>query len=199
MTEPKDFRMSEDWLKIIYSEAWNQYTHEDNLGQSRTNFFLGIQAALIAILTAVSGPIVQIGSIQVGIYEIKFGLLLLGVLALIIGFFSLVIVKNWRAVTKAGQQYLNLRWISIAAIENLAKIERFGLAVLENEWRTFSRQNPGEDYQPFKDIPELEYLRLTSLQKTRSWASMLNVILLLEVIHYFIIVCGVTIIIIAIL
>lgn len=120
MTELKDLNVSEDWLKIIYTEAWNQYNHEDNLAQNRTSFFLGIQAALIAIFTAVSGSIIQIGSHRIGVIEINLGFVLLGVLALITGLFSLAIAKNWQAAIETGRQYCNIRWIPIAVIEKLA-------------------------------------------------------------------------------
>ena len=141
-----------------------------------------------------SGSVIQIDSYRIWAYEVNLGFLLLGLLALIIGLFSLAVSKNWQAVTEAGRQYLNLRWIPIAVIEKLAQIEQIGLAGLENEWRFFSRQNPNVDFHPFKDVPELENLRLPSLQKTRSWASMLNVILFLQIIYYFIVVLGVLLI-----
>lgn len=199
MTELKDLKVPEDWLKVIYAEAWNQYTHEDNLGQSRTNFFLGIQAALVAIFTALSGSLVQIGSYPIGGYKFNLGFVLLGVAALVIGGFSLISAKHWQAVTKAGRQYLNLRWIPLAVIEKLAQIDQIGLAGIEDRWRTFSQQNPGIDYYPFKNIQELEDFRLSSLQKTRGWDSMLKVILFLQVIYYFIIGLGVIFIVIAFL
>ena len=182
MTELKDLNVpkeDKEWLKVIYTEAWNQYAHEDNLGQSRFNFFLGIQTAFVALLAALFTALLGFESM-----DLKIAFISLAGIAALFGIFSCLFGAYWKEVTKAGQQYLNLRWIPIAVIEKLAQIEQIGIAGVEAEWRTFSKQNPGVDYYPFKDYKELENIYLSSRQKVGGWDLMIKVIRWFQFIYF---------------
>ena len=189
MSGLKDLNVAdEQWLRVIYTEAWNQYAHEDNLAQGRNNFFMGLQAALIALWTAFLKPLYEIGEVSIGSYTMHLGLLLLGGSTFLIGLFSFLLTWNWKAATQAGQRYLNLRWMPIIAIEKLAQIHRFGIATLEHEWKQLSEIHPNEPYRPFENIEGLEKCQLKPNTKVRGWSSMLNVI------SFWLIICGVLVV-----
>jgi hypothetical protein len=163
-----------DWLRKLYEEGWKQYCHEDNLGQSRTNFFMGIQAGLLAILAAFMKPMFEIGYWKIAGSEIHLGLLLIGTFTLLVGIFSFAVSTNWENVTKAGKQYVNLRWITIAAIEaELGSVSRFGLAGIEDNWRRHCISNA---YKPFDNSERLKHHQMEAPLKNEGWGSMLAVI-----------------------
>lgn len=70
---------SEGWLRTLYAEAWKQYSHEDNLSQSRNNLFLGVQAAMIAILAGISGSLIGMEPIEIGSHQLWVGFGVLGI------------------------------------------------------------------------------------------------------------------------
>jgi hypothetical protein len=87
----RDISVPDDWLRLMYTEAWKQYSHEDTLGQSRMNIFLAVHAALIAILAAILKPLLDMPPRQIGSHQIYIGLGILGLFAVIIGVFSLLL------------------------------------------------------------------------------------------------------------
>jgi len=174
MSDHNDTNAKADWLRKLYEEAWKQYSHEDNLGQSRTNFFMGIQAGLLGFLAAVSKPIYDIGTLRVAGIEIHLGLALIGLFMAVFGAFSLIVSVNWQEVTEAGKQYVRLRWATVAAIEIQAGIDRtIGLATIEAGWRA---HNLDEPYRPFPMLEQLRQLELPPPQRNEGWGSMLQVI-----------------------
>jgi hypothetical protein len=155
----------------MYAEAWKQYSHEDTLGQSRMNMFLAVHAALIAILAAISKPLLDMPPKQIGSHEVYIGLGILGIFAVIIGSFSLLLGARYKSVTEAGRLYINLRWITIAAIERIARLNDVNLAGLEHEWRKSSTEKPGTVYRPYENIEGLAEFSLDPLPRIRGWSS----------------------------
>ncbi len=191
MSKLGDLYKDEEWLKIMYIEAWKQYSHEDDLGQSRMTLFLAVHAALIAIVGAVAKPLADIEPLIINSHEFHIGLCILGVLAFLTGLFSLVLSGYWKVLTQAGRRYLNLRWIPIAVIEKVVGLDRINIANLEHEWREFSRNNPGCVFYPYPDIEELKHLLLDPLPKIRSWSSMEKTITLIQVLDVFLAIVGI--------
>ncbi len=64
-----------DGLATLYTEAWKQYSHEDNLYQNRSNLFLGLNSAFIAAL-GIAIANVSITSVQIYNYMCPIYLLL---------------------------------------------------------------------------------------------------------------------------
>ena len=190
MTVKEDLKIPQEWLILLYTEAWAQYSHEDDLAQSRTNFFIGVQTAFILIWTALLIPVYDIGVYTISTYRYHLGSILAGVITLLIGLFSLLLTTNWKSATNAGRQYLNLRWISIEAIERLAKVDSIGLASTENRWRKHSNDKQTEKFYPFKGTMELDDLGISSREKIRGWQSMLNVIAFWQITCGLIVVAG---------
>jgi quercetin dioxygenase-like cupin family protein len=181
---------SDDWLPTLYVEAWKQYTYEDNVSHSRNNLFLGVQTALIAILTGVSGLLVGIEPVEVGLHQFRVGLIVLGILAVTFAVFASRLAVYWKEVTKSGQAYLNLRWITIRAIEEQVGLHPINLAGIEYNWREFSKSNPGKQYYPFADWESLKQHAIPPLGKVGNWTSILGVIKVIEVLWYFVLSIG---------
>lgn len=166
-----DVSVSDDWLRLMYAEAWKQYIHEDTQGQARVSIFLTVQTALIAILAIITKPLLDMPPKQIGSHQVYIGVGLLGLFTVIIGVFSLFLGVIWRSVNKAARITMNLRWIPIAAIERIARLNDVNLAGLEHEWRRSSREKPDADYKPYESIAELAEFRLGPLPKFRGWSS----------------------------
>ena len=188
MSETESSSNKDLWRDKLYDEAWRQYVHEDNLIQSRSNVFFGILAALFAVLAAVSAPIVGIGNLTLDNFTFNLGLTLFGCLATLIGAFSFLISANWKAATEAGREYVNLRWVSAAAIERLADVESIGIATLEKKWR--DNESQGFKYYPFKDNERLLDLYIPSFSGSRGYASTIAVIRICRVLSGILIVAG---------
>jgi hypothetical protein len=191
--DTKDIHISDDWLRLMYSEAWKQYSHEDIQGQARMSIFLTVQTALIAILAIITKPFLDMPLKQICSHQVHVGKGLLGLFAVIIGVFSLVLGNIWKSVNKAGQIHLNLRWIPIAAIERIAKLnhanaglETINLASFEDKCRTaLATQTTAADFSPYSDCDGLEDLKirrdLTPLPKIRGWSAINRTIFVIQV------------------
>src|SRR5437867_3655820 len=68
-TPSKDVNVNDEWLRLIYSEAWKQYSHEDTLGQTRMSIFVGVHSALIGILAIITKPLLDIPAISIGAHR----------------------------------------------------------------------------------------------------------------------------------
>jgi|SRR5882672_6587640 len=198
--EIKDMHISDDWLRLIYSEAWKQYIHEDTQGQARMSIFLTVQTALIAILAIITKPLLDMPSKQFGSRQIYLGVGLLGLFAVIIGFFSLFLGMIWRSANKAARITLNLRWIPISAIERIAALNHVNvglkdvnLAEFENKCR--DKLKSKKDYYPY-EIEGLSDLKisseLTPLPNIRGWSSITWTIWLIQVLFVLITLGGLT-------
>ena len=185
---------SEDWLRTLYVEAWKQYSHEDNLSQSRNNLFLGVQAAMIAILTGISGLLIRMEPIEIGSHRLWVGFGALGIITVTFAVFASRLAAYWKGVTKSGRAYMNLRWIAIRAIEERVGLHSINLAGMEHNWRDFSKSNPGKEYRPFTDSESLKQYAVPPLEKVRAWSSILAVIKIVEVLWYFLLGIGVILI-----
>lgn len=196
MSSPPD---KDDWKRLLYSEAWKQYCHEDNLGQSRNNLFLGVQAALIALLTLVAKPLLEAQHTQLWNHNIHLGMTTLGLLAAVIGGVSLALDSHWKAVIEAGRLYLNIRWCTVMAIETELGLQQYGPASLEDKWRAFSRENPNRKHHPFPGSDTLKSIEVLPLPKTRGWSSMRKVVSVLEKVHWGVVVVGVLLVVLSVL
>lgn len=185
---------SEDWLRTLYVEAWKQYSQEDNLSQSRNNLFLGVQAAMIAILTGISGLLIRMEPIEICSHRLWVGLGALGVITVTFAVFASCLAAYWKGVTKSGRAYMHLRWIAIRAIEDRVGLHSINLAGMEHNWREFSKSNPGKEYHPFADSESLKQHAVPPLEKVRAWSSILAVIKIVEVLWYFLLGIGVILI-----
>ncbi|KOF07232.1 hypothetical protein AC739_19545, partial [Planococcus glaciei] len=90
--------INNEWLRTLYSEAWKQYSHEDNISQKRNNLFLAVQAALIATLTGASGILLKLKALKVGSYELWIGHLALGFILIVFWYFANRLTSFWESV-----------------------------------------------------------------------------------------------------
>ena len=190
---------SEDWLRTLYAEAWKQYSQEDNLSQSRNNLFLGVQAAMIAILSGISGLLIRIEPIRIGSHQLWVGFGVLGIITVTFAVFAGRLAAYWKGVTKSGQAYMNLRWIAIRAIEERVGLHSINLAGMEHNWREFSKSNPGKEYFPFADSKSLRQHAVPPLEKVRAWSSILAVIKIVEALWYFLLSMGIVLIVVVVI
>ncbi len=165
-----------EWLRSLYAESWRQITHEDVLSQQRNNLFLGIQAALIAILTAVFGFLIKMQPVTIRGAQFHLGLALLGLIALAFAMFSLLLAGYWAAVTRAGRSYLSIRWVVARMIEVQTALGGVGLATIEDKWKRHSAKHPKKDFAPFPHVRGLEEVKIPAAERIRGWTSILRAI-----------------------
>jgi hypothetical protein len=187
-----DPKIEAEWLRKLYEEAWKQYCHEDNLGQLRTNFFMGVQAALVAVLTAASKPLYEIGMAEPFGWRMHLGLAFIGIFMSLIGGFCFFVSVRWREVTEAGKQYVLLRWATARAIEQKMPIDvNLGLATIEDRWRHYEGHEP---FPLFRDDKTLVHVELAPPEIKGGWLSMLHVIGLWQIACRAIFVSGVLVV-----
>lgn len=179
----------DSWLQHLYSEAWQQYRHEDDLGLKRTTVFIAAQAGLIAILGLFASAILQSPS-ESGATEPHVDKLVVGIAIAIVSVVALLLLGVWRGVTKAGRQYLNLRWISARAIEVIKGLDPWGLAGLEDSWRRESEGSDESGVMLFPKHPALTKYKLPRKVAIRGWNSLEWLIILLAVLWAAILVAG---------
>jgi quercetin dioxygenase-like cupin family protein len=181
---PTKHNMPDDWLKTLYTEAWGQYIHEDKMGITRNTLFLGVQAAFIAILASLVEPMINLDTtIIIFTKEFQVGLALLGGTLTIFTILMFLLAGYWKEVTKTGRTYLNLRWLTIRAIEEHLSLSPINLAGIEHEWRAFSENNPRSEYYPFinSEYESLKELHIPSKGKIGGWLSLTRTISLIRI------------------
>jgi hypothetical protein len=187
-----DAKADADWLRKLYEEAWKQYSHEDNLGQTRTNFFIGLQAALLGILAAASKPLYEIGPTAMFGWRVHLGLIFIGLFMGLIGLFCYFVSARWAQATEAGKRYVSLRWVTAQAIEKQVAVGRkYGLATVEGRWRESS---DADGFRPFADDEQLRHLSVPARVPSGGWQSMLQVIRSWQIVCRTIFACGVALI-----
>lgn len=178
------------WKQVLYTEAWKQYCHEDNLAHSSNKLFLSVHAVLVALLTLVTKPLIQAPTIDLFGVCIHGGVTVLGFLAVLVGVTSLALDQHWKSAISSGRAYINLRWCTAIVIENDINLGHIGLASIESNWRTYSNSKPEEKYHPFSDLEALSAIVLPHLPDTRGWGSMLKIVAVLEKVHWAILLGG---------
>lgn len=180
-----------EWLNTTYVEAWKQYSHEDNLSQSRNRLFWGVQAALVALMTAATSVLTKIDPVSIGDQDLNIGIFLLGLVAVVFGTFGLRLVSDWSAVTMAALGYIRSRRAVIMAVENAVGLDfPFALQDMEERWKRFSRDNPGKPYHPFSALKYLKDLEIPCYEKVSGWESLQSVISLAKLLWFLVVVTG---------
>lgn len=170
---PSKRRVDEGWLRALYAECWKQYSHEDTLGQSRNTVFLGVQAALVAILTALTPVFLDLSPTRMGSRRLATGPAALGVAMIVVGLFGLRLTTLWRAATRAGRLYVHLRRITLVALERVAGLGEIAPAEVEERWRKWSaeRTENTERFHPFHDA-RLQDLSIERYDPPGGWESL---------------------------
>jgi hypothetical protein len=154
---------SDDWKQLAYEMAWAQYSHEDDLAQTRTNVSLTIQAAILALLAGLAAPVLEIGERPLLGLKTNLGLGIYSLLAIIAAVLALRLVRIWSGFAAAGEQYMNLRLQAAFAIEQNVGLSKLGPASREHMWK---KQRLTDE------LPAVE-LPLTSGQPMGGWESLL--------------------------
>jgi len=183
--------LSPEWLQTMYEAAWNQYSHEDNLAQERTNLFITAHGALLAILAFATNPLLEAKPVQLGNVQVPIGLSVLGLLAIIIGVSTFILGSIWKAVTKAGESYIQLRRKSLVAIERYAGLEAVHLAQVEEAWRNFSEINRNATYNLFPEERALQDLTLKAYPGVGGWQAPLRAISIIQAIDILVFLAGI--------
>lgn len=134
----------QELLRTLYEEAWKQYSHEDNLFQSRNTIFLSLQTALIAILTGVSASLISLISSQpiaIRSLRVQIGFGALGLLVIVFAVFGFLLTQVWERLTHAARAYLSLRLSTARIIELQLGLDELGLVGIENRWSDWSKEN----------------------------------------------------------
>jgi hypothetical protein len=185
---------SHEWLRTMYTEAWGQYIHEDNLSLARNNLFITIQGAGIGILAAVAIPLIQVEPIMTGPYQFYMGHVALGIILIVFSILGITISKIWSEVTTAGEAYLRLRFISIKAIEDRAAQHDIGLASLEVNWEDFLASHPNQKYYPFSNSKNLRRYSIPPRGNSEGWLSIQKTIKILIKVWFFLSILGILLI-----
>ena len=176
----------QEWITLLYSEAWKQYVHEDNLGQTRTNFFISIQTAIIAIIGFISPSLYNLGTVNNLNFKLNLGLIALGGLWIIGSSFAIFILTKWAVVTKAGKEYVRFRRIQLMGLEKIAGIDNIGISTQEIEWL-----DKKSTYFPFKAIESIKSISVKEIKPDSGWISIENAILCLRLIWTIILIIGI--------
>ena len=147
-----------EWMLKLYEEAWRQYNHEDNLVQTRTKIFLLIQGLAASVLVAVTPLFAPWTEPMAWIGELRIGLIILGAVLFLTWLVLRRLLGLLDKATMAEQQYVNLRWATIRAIEeSLKDVCGANLGIEEARWRKASSKATADrkhkdDFAPFPDI-----------------------------------------------
>ena len=112
----------QEWLGLVYEQAWGQYTHEDQMSEQRDTKYLTI---LSLFLTA-AGVLctMALSYIFAPDPESRFNkVYAVGLMAVILMVAGLVLcfLKHWNAVTKTGKDFIEKRLTTIRKIETKIK------------------------------------------------------------------------------
>ncbi|MET9886227.1 hypothetical protein ABZZ20_24450 [Streptomyces sp. NPDC006430] len=187
---PQQAADSQAWLSQMYAIAWQQYMHEDSLGQMRNSVFLAANAALVAVLAAVSPSLADMDPIVMRGRKFYIGLAILGLLAIVIGVFSIGIASHWGSAIKAGRAYVNLRHAVARAIEEHVNVPPIALAQVEHRWREFSMSTATGEFVPFPDIFSMSDVRVRRRPKVSGWESILRTAKIVSAMGYVMCVSG---------
>lgn len=141
------------WMQTAYAETWKQLATESQLAASRSNVYLAVQAAFLAVLAAISISVARVGFLHfhgTGT-RVHVGLVLLGLLWMSVSAVLLLLAHYFVRVTNAGRDYCRLRAIQLRAIEDLT-LAGLGPANMEFAWREHSANSKGP-YAPFAALP----------------------------------------------
>lgn len=153
----------------LYTQGWTQYSHEDNLGQTRSKFFLGIQTAFLITLSAILRPMIFPNKGEFFFENRNLGLLIFGFMVLIISIINIIINFNWLSVTRAGRKYVQLRRLQLSALEKLAGLTEIGLASQEKEWLDMKKESSSSsNCEKFKLYPGQEEFNEYSLEPIKA-------------------------------
>ena len=175
------------WLRVLYSEAWAQYRHEDDLGIKRSIFYITVQGAILALLAFTSKPLIDdiISLEPSGLLDSKPRLIaILAGLTSVSSTLLVIVAVLWKSANDSGRAYINMRWISAFDIERQLLGQQIGVnslpAQFENAYRRycFKTKFPSH-YYPYRKggacdgevvVDGLETIKLSLLPKMRGWA-----------------------------
>jgi len=148
-----------DWLKVLYTETWKQYIHEDQFVQNRGVLFTSLFTAILASMSVFSPLILGIGYAYFYNTKIHLGVILLGLLWFFVTMVLRQLTTYFEKITVAGRGYVNVRSATLRIIEHLAGLDFYGPAVFEDIWREKSSND--KDQKKIKVLthtPQLERL-----------------------------------------
>jgi len=194
MKSLKDIAISQSWLERLYSEAWNQYRHEDDIEVRRMQVFTAVEAGLVAVVALIARPMLALSPVVAGANRFHIGLTALAGFMIMIGILLCFLAFVWRSAAKAGRRYLNLRWIPIYALEKYAQINDLSIAAVEDEWRRVFKEpaNRKKEFAFYRDIKELAgRFKLGSVPPFRGWTSIEAVTWAFQIISVLLVIAGV--------
>lgn len=107
-----------DWLKLVYEQAWEQYTHEDEMAEQRDTKYLTILSIFITAIGVLVSMLVTHIVDKGTIFQSSksYVLSMLAMIAVVTGLI-LRFIDNWKRVTAAAERYINMRLKTIREIE----------------------------------------------------------------------------------
>lgn len=124
---PKEGMISDrenEWLKLIYEEAWRQYIHEDEMAEQRDSKYLTVLSIIFSAIGVIAAWLIPSFhdmdfSVVKNCYYILTMLVIVFVALVIIFIFAL----HWRRVTETGQEYTKIRFDVAKEIEKKINID----------------------------------------------------------------------------
>lgn len=146
----KKSHIKDEWLRIIYQEAWNQYSLEASLVHTRNNWHLGIQTAFFIIVATSIEPLLTLEEDLIIFGQVFAGQMILGFLMMLFASIGFLSTRIWGGATRTAKEAANIRWMTAKAIE-VNKNLWINLADIEDYWRHKSK---AESFFPWKDYPK---------------------------------------------
>lgn len=135
-------------LLEVWQESWRQYSHEDNLWQSRDRFFLSIETVLFTGFAFVCWWTLR-ADLSESMNSLLPPLFVSGLVTWLLSAAGLGIAFVWKHATRASRAMAFLRWLSAYNAEIELNVGDSGIATLEDKWRIFIESHPDEDFIPF--------------------------------------------------
>lgn len=108
----------DDWIKLMYEEAWRQYNHEDNLTEKRNTRFLTIQTILYGIIGYLNSSSIlnQLNSAHENKNILLFAISIMFIFILCT--LAIIILIIWKSLNETSKKFLYVRFETIIEIES---------------------------------------------------------------------------------
>ena len=166
-----------EWIKILYKEAWNQGIKEADLMVKRSNFYSAMQFGLITALISIDYYI-YITSGE-NLFSLVLPTLIIGSMGTAISY------ANYYSAIQSVY-IINTRLSVARYIERVQNFENMGLGSVEHRWRNYKGEN--KFFYPFKEYLDIE---LNKKRKTGAYKAITRINIMLIVLFGMITAVGV--------
>lgn len=131
-----------EWLQLLYEEAWRQYVHEDEMAEQRDSKYLTIFSLIFSALGVILTMLIT-SIVELDFSIIKNCVYFLGIqgVVFIILVIILLLTIHWKQVTEAGQEFTKIRFDVAKEIEQKIDID---ISIAKNEEEKIKKIQAGK-------------------------------------------------------